>query len=53
MSNREERNKSSKVLKIIITVLLIIVGIFAVINLFTNNYIRDVYIKGIGIQTYK
>ncbi|MDO4941173.1 MAG: hypothetical protein Q4E33_05735 [Erysipelotrichaceae bacterium] len=45
--------KSNRVIKIIVIVLLIIVAIFAIINLFTNNYIRDVIIKGQKPQIYK
>ena len=43
---RKKKHKIRKIIKIIVILLIIIVCIFAVINLFTNNYIRDVIIKG-------
>ena len=38
--------KSSRILRTIITIILILVSIFALINLVSDNYIRDVIIKG-------
>ena len=47
MANYSSKHKkSSRVLRKIIAIILIIVSIFAVINLVTDNYIRDVTIKG-------
>ena len=47
MANYSSKHKkSSRVLRKIIAIILIIVSIFAVINLVTDNYVRDVIIKG-------
>ena len=41
-----KHKKSSRILRTIITIILILVSIFAVANLVSDNYIRDVTIKG-------
>lgn len=47
MSNTDSnKKKTSKILRILIVILLTLVSMFAVINLLTDNYVRDVTIKG-------
>lgn len=45
-----KKHKSNRILKIVITILLIIVSVFAVINLLTHDYIRDVVIKHQNVE---
>ena len=45
-----KKQKSNKILRTIITVLLILVSVFAVINLLTHDYIRDVIIKHQSVE---
>ena len=48
----EKEKKKIRILKTIMIILLIVVSLFALVNLLQHNYIRDVWIKHIGVQKY-
>lgn len=53
MSNSNHKKQKRNILKLIIQILMVITFIFAIINLFTHNMIRDKWIKGEQYHDYE
>lgn len=52
MSNHSKKKQKRNILKLIILVLMIVSFVFAIINLYTNNYVRDHCIKNEEYHDY-